>query len=102
MHFLLFPFFSDNISTFLFIWFVCLFVCSLLLYNLCRVIIIHTHPHLIVVVVVVVIELEVMFSQNVYTVSEDANVVILVLHRCGSFEQEVQLSLTFTDLTARG
>lgn len=46
--------------------------------------------------------LTVKFSEAMYTVSEGAEVVALNIQRCGSFEQEVELSLTFADITARG
>ena len=47
-------------------------------------------------------DLQLWFSNSEYNASEGDLIVPLTIFRCGSFNQEVEVSLTFTDITAEG
>lgn len=47
-------------------------------------------------------DVKVEFSTSEYTVSEGTEFIILTILRCGRFEEDVELVVTLTDVTATG
>jgi len=47
-------------------------------------------------------DLQVKFSTAAYTVSEGAGLFAAVIQRCGQFAEEVNILLTYQDITAQG
>ncbi len=47
-------------------------------------------------------DVQVRLSSSAYTVSEGAGLFSAIVERCGQFENEVDIFLTYQDITAQG